>query len=415
MLRKVTPLIVLLTVLLCSCNDQPGKARAIGEAFAGPLNLNIRQEITPNSKVVATLHHGDHVDIIQVKRRFVKIRTKQGVEGWTDQRQLMSADQMKELQDFAVAASRLPAQGKATVYATLNIHSEPNRFSPAVYQIAEGVPVEVISHKVAGRLAQPPPDSKRSPLIKPPEPRAKKKKDKDKEKALRPPEPPAPTAPANWLELSKMGRADSDNDGIVDDKEEKPTEPVRLEDWTLVRTKEGKAGWVLTRMLTMSIPDEVAQYAEGKRITSYFSLGTVHDDELNVDKHNWLWTTRHEEPAPYQFDSFRVFFWNRKKHRYETYYIEKGVEGYFPVEAKPGPAPVFSVIVRDDDDGKLYKKTFTFVGYKFFLTSKTPYTMPAEPEHAKGIQIAQNTTPEPETKPSFTDRLRRLAARFKSQ
>jgi len=53
------------------------------------------------------------------------------------------------------------------------------------------------------------------------------------------------------------------------------------------------------------------------------------------------------------------------------YYIEKNVEGYFPVEAKVGPAPVFSVIGRDDNDNKLYKKTFTLIGQKFFLTAKT--------------------------------------------
>ena len=35
-----------------------------------------------------------------------------------------------------------------------------------------------------------------------------------------------------------------------------------MEDWSLVRTKDGQIGWVLTRNLDMSIPDEVAQYAK---------------------------------------------------------------------------------------------------------------------------------------------------------
>src|SRR5437763_8121094 len=100
--------IVLLTLFVSACTEGPPKARVIGEAYAGPLTLNIRQEVTPTSKVATTLRHGDHVDIIGVKRRFVKVRTKQGIEGWTDQRQLMSTEQMKELKDFAARAAHLP-------------------------------------------------------------------------------------------------------------------------------------------------------------------------------------------------------------------------------------------------------------------------------------------------------------------
>jgi len=44
-----------------------------------------------------------------------------------------------------------------------------------------------------------------------------------------------------------------------------------------VRTKDGSVGWVLARNLYMSVPDDVAQYAEGKRITAYLALGDVRD------------------------------------------------------------------------------------------------------------------------------------------
>ena len=112
-----------------------------------------------------------------------------------------------------------------------------------------------------------------------------------------------------------------------------PKKPVILEDWSLVRTKDNQIGWVLTRNLIMSIPDEVAQYAEGKRITSYFDLGAVHD-ELKGMKHNWLWTTS-SAPLPYDFDAWRVFLWNRRRHRYETSYRQRDVEGYFPCPRGP--------------------------------------------------------------------------------
>ena len=63
----------------------------------------------------------------------------------------------------------------------------------------------------------------------------------------------------------------------------------------------------------MAIPDDVAQYAEGRRITSYFPLGETKDG--NTVKKSWLWTTVEHGLAPYDFDSLRVFIWNSRRHR----------------------------------------------------------------------------------------------------
>ena len=166
-----------------------------------------------------------------------------------------------------------------------------------------------------------------------------------------------------------------------------------MEDWTLVRTKDGKAGWVLSRMLVMAIPDEVAQYSEGARITSYFPLAEVNDD--GVIKHHWLWTTVRDEGLPYEFQSFRVFTYVLRRHRYETAYIERNIEGYYPVEVKSGATPVFSLILRGPD-GKLYKKTWRLEGYLVHKISEEPYTPPAS-----------ENSPE-KTDPSLTDKIRDL-------
>ncbi len=76
-------------------------------------------------------------------------------------------------------------------------------------------------------------------------------------------------------------------------------------------------------MLYLAIPDEVAQYAEGHRITSYFALRQT--KEGNSIKNDWLWTTITKGLEPYEFDSFRVFVWSQRRHRYETAYIERNV------------------------------------------------------------------------------------------
>ena len=77
--------------------------------------------------------------------------------------------------------------------------------------------------------------------------------------------------PADWQGLSKTEAAEP--------ADEPGTPPTPTDDWSLVRTADGQTGWTLTRRLNMAIPDEVAQYAEGRRIVSYFSLGTVRDGD----------------------------------------------------------------------------------------------------------------------------------------
>ncbi len=141
------------------------------------------------------------------------------------------------------------------------------------------------------------------------------------------------------------------------------------DDWNLVRRPTKEAGWVLARMLYLSIPDEVAQYAEGHRITSYFSLGEVNDD--GRVRHNWLWTTIKDGRQPYQFDSFRVFVWSLRRHRYETAYIERNLKGYFPGTVEPGAVPRFSLVVEDKDGTRL-RKTYTFQGFHVRLVAKAP-------------------------------------------
>ena len=112
----------------------------IGEAYIGPVTLAIRVDISPSSKVVVTLKHGEHVDILQTRRRFVRIRSATGIEGWTENRQLLTPDQIKQLRQFSERSVNLPSMGEATAYSQLNIHTEPNRLSPQLLSDQSGHP-----------------------------------------------------------------------------------------------------------------------------------------------------------------------------------------------------------------------------------------------------------------------------------
>jgi SH3-like domain-containing protein len=365
----------LLLGLLVSCTSQ-GRTKdhssVVAQAFVGPTTLNIRDDLNPKSNTVATLKHGDKLDVIEYKRRFVRVRTEQGVVGWTDNHLLLTTEQMQELHQLAEDAKKLPSEGIASVYQDLNMHAEPNRTSPGFEQLKEGTKVEVLQHKLVSRVAQaPPPVLAPLPKLRPPRRRGK---DSDKDKIPPPPKPPAPLPPRNWIEMSKAQEGNGDKK-VERVKPASPAKPIPPEDWYLVRTKDGKAGWVLAHMLNMGIPDEVAQYAEGHRITSYFSLGKVDDD--GTIKDNWLWTTINKGAQPYEFDSFRVFSWNRRRHRYETAFVQRNVVGYFPIEVKNASEnPTFKLVIEAKEGG-LVRKTYVFNGTRVSLLTTEAYRPPS--------------------------------------
>jgi hypothetical protein len=249
---------------------------------------------------------------------------------------------MNRLLALAKENAGLPSQGSGTTFGTLRVHAEPNRQAVSFIQVSEGEKFDVIAHRVVTRGPLP-----RRQLI-PPAPKAERKtKAKQKSSSLPPPPPPAPPAPPqDWVELSRQ-RAREPEENLP---------PAVTDDWTLIRTHTGQSGWVLTSRVYMSIPDEVAQYAEGHRITSYFSLGKIRDDD--VQKDIWLWTTAATLGEDHDFDGYRVFVWSLRHHRYETAYIQRRVRGFFPVLAKTGE---FSVCI-EDDNGARARREYTMLG-----------------------------------------------------
>ncbi len=335
--QRANVLLILAALFLTGCASGPERAPAIGDAFVGPATLPIRKDIDTKSAAVAQGHHGDHVEIIGQRRLWYKVRTDSGIEGWTEDRQLLDSAEMNRLRKLAEETAGLPSQGKATTYDVLNVHAEPNRNSPSFVQVKEKEVFDVIAHRVIPRAAKLPKRQLIRPVPKPPVV-TKKGKKKGKESSAPPPRPAPPPPPVKAADP------------------EAPTTPEAQDDWTLIRTSGGQSGWVLTSRVYMSIPDEVAQYAEGHRITSYFSIGSV--DDHGQKKDIWLWTTAETLGQDHDFDSYRVFTWSSGRHRYETAYIQRRERGYLPVIAKEGE---FSVCV-EDKTGARVRKLYTLIG-----------------------------------------------------
>src|SRR5438270_81851 len=152
---------------------------------------------------------------------------------------------------------------------------------------------------------------------------AKEQKQPEQSAAALPAQPPAKTA-----------------------KPPEPEAPKVYEDWWLVRNSEGKTGWVLSRMIDLDVPLEIAQYAEGQRIMAYTILNTVEEDGKQVPQY-LVATNENKDGLPWDFNAIRVFSRNRARHRYETAYRERNLFGLLPIKTgtqefeKEGVLPYF--------------------------------------------------------------------------
>lgn len=307
-----------LTLLLATVGcGWRGQQKAIGYAYTAPATLNLRAELGLRAETTATLEHGERLEILETRRKFVKVRTSSGAEGWTDSALLLTQQQMDDLASLANRAKELPSQAVGTVFDTLNVHTAASRTSASFAKLEETDKIDVLGHRVTAR---------------------------------------------------EKGAPD---------------------DWYFVRAKDGRAGWVLSRMVLMLIPDEVAQYANGAYITSYHPLGAV-NDESGASKPNWLWTTSAKARQPFEFDNLRVFIYNPRRKSYEAVFAERNVRGHYPVEASENGSSFSAVI--EEADGTPMKRVYQFVAGRAKMVAKEPWSKaPALPEVSVGK--AFDTTP----------------------
>ena len=262
--------------------------------------------LPPYSIASATSKNGERVEVLDREKRFARVRTSTGIEGWIEQRFLVDQKTFDALQKLTADNQNDPVQAPGVLRNDTNLHVTPGRDSEHLYQLASGAKVSILKRETA---------EKQTGAV------------------------PAAKATAKIAAKAQAG-------------------PI-LEDWWLVRDTLGRVGWVLARMVDIDVPLDIAQYAEGQRFVAFFPLNAVPDNDKGVQKQvpQYLCVlTDPHDGLPFDFDQVRVFTWNTHKHRYETAYREHGLNGVLPVTItkedfdKEGTLPVFILRVKDDAD-----------------------------------------------------------------
>jgi len=324
---------------------------------------SLRDRVATMYNKIGTVHNGDRVEVLEKQRRFLRVRTDAGQEGWIEERSLVPQEVYDAFQKLVQDNASQPVQAHGTTRAELNMHDTPSREGDHLYQLKDGEKVDILKRATAEKSPPKAAAAKQGQSGKDVAPKAKQQATPAGNSATQNPPAsaakPAQTPPASPDKPAQKPPAS--NKG----KETEPPKPV-MEDWYLVRNSAGRVGWVLLRMVDLDIPLEVAQYAEGQRIMGYFVLNTVQDGDKQVPQYLVL-LNEPKDGLPWDYNQIRIFTWGRIRHRYETAYRERNLEGYFPVKTghqvfgKEGDLPTFT-IRKQTDDGQMVDLTYKLNG-----------------------------------------------------
>jgi SH3-like domain-containing protein len=310
--------------------------RGLEVAYVSAPQASLRDQVAAVYSRTGTVKNGERVEILDREKRFARVRTTTGLEGWIEQRYLVDQKTYDGLEKLTRDHQNDSVQAPGILRNETNLHITPGRETEHLYQLSSGAKVSILRRDTA-------------------------------EKQLA-------TVPAAVAKPSSRPGA------------KVPAGPA-LEDWWLVRDAQGRVGWVLSRMVDVDVPLDIAQYAEGQRFVAFFVLNEVEDraaqgqttklkakqtgSEAGSTPGAFSGTTpgttsgtgkvpqylciltEPRDGLPYDYDQIRVFTWNVKRHRYETAYREHGLSGVLPVTVsneefdKEGTLPVFVLLVKD--------------------------------------------------------------------
>jgi SH3-like domain-containing protein len=288
-----------LTGLLAITGCNRGKGHIQEYAYVSAPQANLRDRVAAVYNKTGYVKNGERVGILDRDRRFARVRTSSGIEGWIEQRFLVKQEVFDQIEKLTRDHQNDPVQSPGTTRNDTNLHLEPGRDAEHLYQISAGEKVSVLERGTAEK-------------------------------------PGAVAGPA------RGAKAD----------ENKTPAPV-IEDWWLVRDSHGRVGWVLARLVDLDVPLEIAQYAEGQRFAAFFVLNQVQGHGDKKFSQYLAVLTEPKDGLPFDFNQIRVFTWNVKRDRYETAFRER-MQGVLPVRVsqenfeKEGALPVFVIRVKDD-------------------------------------------------------------------
>ena len=378
----------------------------------------LRDRVAAVSNRVAIVQNGERLELLERDRRFLRVKTEKGQIGWIEEHAVVNPEVVSGFDQLKKAQEHDPVVATGVLRDDGYLHLKPGRDTDRYYLLSEADKLQLLLRASVPKSVGPQAFGTASSIASVYAASAKKAAERAhsaREKAAAEkaenknapavafnPAPPPP--PAEGLENPGPVAGEAATNAVP--APTAPPPPPAMEDWWMVRDNQGRVGWMMARRIDVDVPDEIAQYAEGQKMVAAYLLRKVYDpDSSFADKQAPEYVTvlnPYQDGLPYDFSQVRVFTWNTRKHRYETAFRQRNLQGYLPVIVASqtgdagGPEPTFRITqgigdsVTIDPDTGVAKPTSTQVSTYVLEDERVKKVGPAAPAAASTGASAAN-------------------------
>lgn len=282
--------------------------KTTAEGYVSERNVTLYNSLAQVREPLATLHYGDHVEILLRKGEQLKVRSNPGVVGWLEARYLMEPSLWQRSAQLLAQARNMPVQARGRTKVSSNVRVDPGRTAPRLYQFGRGVVLDILGRAVGEMSAagseEPAAGAKDSVRADP------KKEDWFLVRGV--------AASSTGSKYESVGKSHEGVSAAGAAGESDESVPI--------------VGWIIARWVELDLPQPVRESAAaaGLRVMAWFELNRVAD--AAGEKSQYLIAgARGGEGQPCDFTQIRVFTWGRKRSRYETAFVEGNLCGKLPI------------------------------------------------------------------------------------
>ena len=109
-------------------------------AYSGNHLVTVYSTSAQVREPVTTVSFGERLDVLQRFQDQVKVRTADGVVGWVEERDLLSADAWQRMKDMETKAEGMAVEARGHTRVLSNLHFGPGRDTPRIRQLNKDVP-----------------------------------------------------------------------------------------------------------------------------------------------------------------------------------------------------------------------------------------------------------------------------------